>query len=323
MSTYNLSLEFTFAELAKLFDAQGRPMMPVAVIAKAVPELMDIPWIEANEKIKHRVLQLNSLPAGKSRVYGRGVTPSVSSTEVNIEVIEMLEDRSVIDEDQAAHSGNIAHVRSVQDRAFLTGLGETLGSRMFYGNHSTDPLQMTGLLPRMATASATVIDNGGSGSDCTSIVMVQWGPEKVHGIYPTGTQAGVYAEDKGLQKIIDATGGAGAAFYAWESQFKLQPGLVVNDPRNIAAVRSIEVSGADFLFDFEAIIEAQVQMRNGGKDAIAYCGRKVYAQILIAALNKENNNLTMANVFGDGMMPTLNGMPVRMTESIVDTEDAI
>jgi hypothetical protein len=308
--------------MVKHFDNNG-DLIPIAeVLAETNAMLQDIPWTEANEKTSHLSGQRASEPAGKTRRYNRGVTTSVSALENSRDVIEMLEDYSFVDEWLIEHSGNGAAVRTRHDLGFLSGMSKTQASRLLYGNNAADEDQMTGLSTRMSTLnSLNIVNNGGSGADVTSIYMVQWGLNgKVYGIYPTGAgTGGIMKRDNGRVQKVDSSD---RKLYGWETQFDLQFGLVVEDPRCIARVANIETAGAVNLFDWEPVIDAQTQMRNGGQDAIAYVSRKIWAAILKEAINKPNNMLTMANVFGDGMIPTLNGMPVRLMEAISETETA-
>jgi hypothetical protein len=323
MATLNHNQDFTQSELIKHFDDSGN-LVPIAeVLERNNAMLQDIPWTVANEKTSHLSAQRASEPAGTTRRYNRGVTKSVSALENSRDVIEMLEDYSFVDEFILKHSSNAAAVRSRHDRGFVSGMAKTQATRLLYGNNAADQDQMTGLATRMASVnSLTVVDNGGSGADVTSIYLVQWGLDgQVHGIYPEGIgTGGVMMQDNGRQRTEDSSN---RILYGFETQFDLQFGLVVEDPRCIGRVANIETSGAVNLFDWEPVIDAQVQMKNGGTGAIAYVSRKVWAAILKEAINKPNNMLTMSNVFGDGDIPTLNGMPVRLMEAISETETAI
>ena len=68
-----------------------------------------------------------------------------------------------------------------------------------------------GLSSRYSDLSATnaqnIIDAGGTGTDNTSIWLVVWGENTVHGIFPKGQKAGIQMEDKGQQTLKDANGG--------------------------------------------------------------------------------------------------------------------
>lgn len=321
MATFSFNQQLTYAEIVKMFDNKGMLIPTAEVLERTNAIVQDLPMIEANEKIRHRTSQRNSLPAGKTKRYNDGVVPTASSRDTSLDVIELIEDFSDVDEDLANHTGNPAGTRADEDRAFVEGIGQTQASRFFYGNNAADPDQMTGLAPRMSTVNNnTVISNGGSGANLTSIYLVQPGRDTVFGIFPTGSSAGLDVQDKGLVRNQDDT--SGKVRWLYETQFKLQFGLVVRDQRSIGRVANIKATGSTYLFDWEAVIDVQTQMKLN-TPTVCYVSRRIWAQILKEALNKPNNLLNMQNVFGDGMIPTLNGMPVRLSEAISESETAI
>ncbi|WP_345795543.1 major capsid protein [Acinetobacter nosocomialis] len=88
-------------------------------------------------------------------------------------------------------------------------------------NHLIDP--ETGLAPANA---ANIIDAGGTGTDNTSIYIVQWGSDRTHLIYPQGTKAGLHIEDKGQVTLEDENRGR---YEGLRSYFQWDVGLTVRD----------------------------------------------------------------------------------------------
>ena len=323
MATFNTNQDMTFLEVLKRFDPKGNLMMIAEVLKDNNALLEDLPFREANDRITHTSSVRVSQPAGRTRRYNQPVLPSASSTEKNRDVIELLEDYSDIDELLADQSGDVGGLRSSEDTAFVEGISQTTGTRMMYGNNAVDPDQMTGILTRLGTIDDEfVLDAGGSGSDLSSVVVVQPGINQVYGVFPTGSKAGIQQKDLGLIPRWSASSD-GARLMVYSTQFKAHFGLVVENPKCIGAIRNIETSGADSLFNFEDIIDLKVVMKNGGKGAIIYVNRKLLSQIKKAALNRTNVNLTMDNVFGDGMIPVIDGSPVRLMDALTFTEDQI
>jgi len=323
MATFNTNQDMTLLEVLKRFDPKGNLMMIAEVLRDNNALLEDLPFREANDRITHTSSIRVSQPAGRTRRYNQPVSPSASSTEKNRDVIELLEDYSDIDEELANQSGDVGGLRSSEDTAFVEGISQTSGTRMMYGNNAVDPDQMTGILTRLDTIDDEfVLDAGGDGSDLSSVVVVQPGINQVYGVYPTGSQAGIQQKDLGLIPRWSATTD-GARLMVYSTQFKAHFGLVVENPKCIGAIRNIETSGSSNLFNFEDIIDLKVVMKNGGKGAIIYVNRKLLSQIKKAALNRTNVNLTMANVFGDGEIPMIDGSPVRLMDALTFTESEI
>jgi len=321
MATFALNQDMTLLEVIKRFDPEGNIMKIAEVLRDNNAFLEDLPFRMANDRITHTSVVRVSQPSGRTRRYNQPVLPSASSTEKNRDVVELLEDWSDLDELLGDQSGDLEALRASEDVAFVEGISQTTASRMVYGNNAVDPDQMTGILTRLDTIDDEfVIDAGGTGSDLSSVVVVQPGVNQVYGVYPKGSQAGIQTKDWG-RRIKENTSGEKLAVYT--TQFKAHFGLVVENPKCMAAIRNIETSGAVNLFNFEDIIDIKSVMKNGGKGAIIYVNRKIWAQIKKIALNRTNVNLTMDNVFGDGQMPVIDGSPVRLMDALTITEDAI
>jgi hypothetical protein len=321
MATFEWNQQLTLVEIAKRIDPEGDTMRVAEVLERTNALLKDLPFKMANDRTTHVSSLRVSQPAGKTRRYNQGVLPSASSVGKNRDVIELLEDWSDIDERLIATSGDIGGQRSLEATAFLEGMGQTIASRFIYGNNATDEDQMTGFFPRLATIDNEFVrDNGGTGSDLSSLLIVQPGITTIYGIFPQGETAGIERKDWGL-RVKETTTGSRLA--VWSEQFKAGFGLAVEDPRCMARIANIENTGASNTFDFEEVIDAKSAMKNGGEGAIIYANRRIMAQIKKAALNKQNVNLTMDNVFGDGMMPVIDGSPVRLMEALTLTESAV
>ncbi|MXF24183.1 major capsid protein, partial [Escherichia coli] len=85
-----------------------------------------------------------------------------------------------------------------EDRAFIEAMNQAMAQTLFYGDSSVNPQQFMGLSSRYSSLSAgnaqNIIDAGGTGTDNTSIWLVVWGENTVHGIFPKGQKAGIQME---------------------------------------------------------------------------------------------------------------------------------
>jgi hypothetical protein len=320
MATFEANAQLTQREIVARMDPEGKMMPIVEALSRRDKMMEDITWMPTNDTTSHVSNVRNFQPGGARRRYNRGSTAAASATDPRRNVTTTLERFSDVDELLADDSGDIGTLRAQEGQAFFEQFMQDVGDDIMYGNEATDSDNMTGFMPRMATIdNKRVLDNGGSGSDLMSALIVQFGPNQVTGIYPKGSTAGMYRKDWGRQFETDSDG---RRLVVWRDQFRWRYGLAVEDDRCIARVANIEKSGAN-TFNFEAIIDATTQMKNGGENAVIYVPRTLWAQIQKEAINKGNNNLTMANVFGDGDMPTINGIPVRLSEALSETESAI
>ncbi|MGU4976976.1 hypothetical protein MAX27_24900, partial [Escherichia coli] len=117
---------------------------------------------------------------------------------------------------------------------------------LFYGDSSVNPQQFMGLSSRYSSLSAgnaqNIIDAGGTGTDNTSIWLVVWGENTVHGIFPKGQKAGIQMEDKGQVTLEDAKGGK---YEGYRTHYKWDNGLTLRDWRYVVRIANIDVSNLD------------------------------------------------------------------------------
>lgn len=90
-----------------------------------------------------------------------------------------------------------------------------------------------------ATNAQNIIDAGGTGTDNTSIWLIVWGENTVHGIFPKGQKAGLQMEDKGQQTLKDANDGQ---YEGYRTHYKWDNGLCLRDWRYVVRIANIDIS---------------------------------------------------------------------------------
>lgn len=311
----------SIAELTRRKDPNGDPAKIAEVLAQSNEILLDAPWYPANDIWSNKTVQRSSLPTGQWRAINEGVTPSSSTTNEVWDVIGLLEDYSQPDKELIDNDPDPTQARSDEDMAFVEGFAQTEASAIIYSNHFATPKQPHGLAPRLnALSQANVYGAGGTGSDLTSIYIVQWGRTKVHLTYPRNrNDFGLVKTDKGVDTVRLSTG---KQYEAYVTHFQLYLGIVVKNPRCIARIANIETSGSSNIFDEDLLIEALNDMPMRGKGATIYCNATILTQMDIAAKDKANVIYGEANIWGVPTM-TFRGVPVRLVEAILDTESAV
>ncbi len=160
--------------------------------------------------------------------------------------IGMLETYAEVDKSLADLNGNTAEFRLSEDRAFIEAMNQAMAQTLFYGDSSVNPQQFMGLSSRYSSLSAgnaqNIIDAGGTGTDNTSIWLVVWGENTVHGIFPKGQKAGIQMEDKGQVTLEDANGGK---YEGYRTHYKWDNGLTLRDWRYVVRIANIDVSNLD------------------------------------------------------------------------------
>lgn len=206
----------TLADWAKRLDPTGKISRIVEMLEQTNEILADMLWLEGNLPTGHRTTVRTGLPSVAWRLLNQGVAPSKSKTAQIDEGCGMLEAYGEVDKDLAELNGNTSEFRLSEAVAFVEAMNQEMAGTLFYGNSGTSPEEFTGLATRYSDISATIgqnmIDAGGLGADNTSIWLVVWGANTVHGIFPKGSQAGIKHNDKGLQTVTTSgTGTFGAA----------------------------------------------------------------------------------------------------------------
>ena len=317
----------TLADFAARLDGNDHIVPDIVELLKEENEVLeDMTFLEANEYTSHRTTVRSGLPAGTWRKLNYGVQPSKSTTVPVRDSMGMLEDYAEVDKALADLNGNSAAWRLSEDRAFVQGLSNTQARTLFYGDTSTDPERFMGLAPRFSSLTAengqNIIDAGGAGADNTSIWLVVWGPNTVHGIYPKGSKAGLQSRDLGEVTLLDANQGR---YQGYRSHYKWDIGLSVRDWRYVVRIANIDVS--DLKADATtgaALVDLMIQASElipsfGIGRPVFYMSRKLRSVLRRQMLNTKNVNLTLDTIAGKRVM-MFDEIPVRRTDALLLTE---
>lgn len=320
----------TLADVTNRMTADGKidPQI-VEMLTQTNEVLEDMTFIEANGFTEHKTTIRSGLPTGTWRKLNYGVQPEKSRTVQVKDSLGMLETYAEVDKALADLNGNSAAWRLSEDYAFIEGMNKTMATTLFYGDSSVDPEKFMGLAPRFNSTAAqngsNIIKAGGSGADNTSIWLVVWGPNTIHGLYPKGSQAGLQQRDLGEETLTDAQGGR---YQGYRSHYKWDMGLTLRDWRYVVRIANIDVSdltknaasGADLIDLMIQALEIIPNMSMGRP--VFYCSRTVRSFLRRQILNKNNVNLTFENVSGKRIL-AFDGVPVRKTDALLETEAVV
>lgn len=315
-----LRSQLTLVELAKR-TGNGN-LLEISEVLQQTNEMMeDAVWIEANMGDHHLITVRASLPTGTWRTINYGVASEASSTRQVKEGIGMLESYSKIDAKLVKLAPDSSRFRSDEDMAFVEGMSQTMQYTMIYGDLDANPERFDGFASRYnALSLANVIGGGGTGSDLSSIWVIQWGRTTVHCIYPRGSATmGVDVTNLDEDTVSD---GAGGEYQAFRTHFEFNMGLCVRDDRCVQRYANIETAGSVNIFDENNLIDALNLMPQRGKGAVIYANRTILSQIDKQANVKTNVNYSVGEEFGR-MVTYFRGLPLKLVEQIGDTETAL
>ena len=322
----------TLADVAKRFDPKGKVDNIVEVLAQSNEILEDMTFIEGNLPTGHKTTIRTGLPATAWRTLNYGVPPSKSETAQIIDTCGMLEAYTEIDKDLVSLNGNAASYRFSEDRAFLEAMNKEMATTLFYGNEKTHPGKFTGFSPRFNELSeddllsgSQIIDAGGTGTENTSIYLVVWSPNSVHGIYPKGSAAGFQQHDLGEVTLLDENGGR---YQGFRTHYKWDIGLCVRDWRYVVRIANIDTkalsknaaTGADLVDLMIQATELPPSLKIG-RPAF-YCNKTVGSYLRRQIINKSNVMLSFEQM-AEKKVLHFDGIPIRRCDALLSTEPTI
>jgi hypothetical protein len=320
----------TLADLSVATGPDGK-VEPVVEILSEVNEILDdMTWQEGNLPTGHRTTIRSGLPSPTWRKLYGGVQPSKSSRVQVTDSCGMLEAYAEVDQALADLNGNTAAFRLSEDKAHIEGMSQEMAKTLFYGNEKSMPEAFTGLAPRYNDLSAenadNIVNHGGVGADNTSIWLVVWGPDTVHGIVPKGSKAGLQHKDLGAVTIenVDGTGGR---MQAYRSHYRWDCGLTVRDWRYVVRIANIDVSDLGTLENTKGLITSMIMASEripvlGRGRACWYTNRTTREKLRLGILEKISSNMSWETVAGKRVM-TFDDIPVRTTDALMNTEAAV
>ncbi|MGH7240171.1 MAG: major capsid protein [Candidatus Saccharimonadales bacterium] len=338
------STALTYADWAKRMDDGYHTATIIEILSQTNEILDDMLVMEGNLPTGHKTTIRTGIPQATWRLLNTGVPNAKSTTAQIVDTTGNLETYSVIDKDIADLNGNTAEFRLSEVKAFLQGMSQQVAATLIYGNQAINPERFTGFAPRYSTKNTAnsqtannVLDGGGTSTVNTSIWIVTWGNDTLHGTFPKGKITGLQHRDMGEWPVLDS---AGNTYQAYRDHFKWEIGLVLRDWRYVARIANIDVTqltGVSAANLINLLVRALYRLptapamatgiqtsdtpevrANMGRVAI-YCNRVVRTYLDLQAMNKTNVLLRLEEFQGK-VVTTFRGIPVRTCDAILSTE---
>jgi len=322
---------YTLLDLIKMLDPSNGQLLFVAeTLARKNPIVREVPIMEANQALTHIGSRQSSLPTVQKRAINDGVLKSAHKEIPVTAPMSLFETMSQVDEELLRLAGtNAGAVRQRKDAAFIEAMAQAVADEIFFGSIADDVLGFNGLTT-MFNSSTTypngdsswyynVLKAGGAGG-CTSVWIIEWGPEKAHLIYPKNTVGGIEIQDLGKQLVAGVT--ASTEFVAYVTQFKWRCGLFVADERCVQRLCNIERTGVANIWSDDDMITLMNQLPDMGENPNTriYCNRQIRTQMDIRLKDKNNVNYTSSDQpFGPPVM-RFRGVPVQVCDALNTAE---
>src|SRR3990172_4363739 len=332
MATLGASV-LTLADWAKRLDPDGKVPSIVELLSMTNPILDDMMWMEGNLPTGHRTTVRTGLPTVAWRLLNQVVQPSKSTTAQIDEAVGMLEAWSEVDKDLAMLNGNTSAFRLSEAQAFIEAMNQEMASTLFYGNSGVDPEEFTGLAVRYSDPAAAngsnVIDQGGAGADNSSIWLVCWGANTVHGIFPKGSKAGLIHEDMGEVTVETTAGIAGTRMRAYQDRWQWKCGIALKDWRYTVRIPNIDISALVAKVAAADLIELMIKAThripniNLGK-CVFYMNRTVFQMLDIQRRDDVIAGGGLVYMDVDGRLtPTFRRIPIRLCDALTEAEAVV
>lgn len=321
----------TLIDVAKRLDPDGKIADIAEMLSMTNEVLTEMPFLEGNLPTGHRTTIRTGLPTVAWRLLNAGVQPSKSTTAQIDEQTGMLEAYSEVDVDLAKLNGNTSAFRLSEAAAFVEAMSQEMAATLFYGNSGSAPEEFTGLTVRYSSLSApngqNIVDCGANSGDGTSMWLIVWGPNTVHGIYPKGSVAGLQHKDLGEVTVENANGVTGARMQAYRDHWQWKCGIALRDWRYAVRIANIDISvlvadpTAATLNLTQNMIKAIHRIPSMGLGRpVFYCNRTVLAMLDIQRYNAVKNASIDYSVIDGKWAPSFRGIPIRTTDALLENE---
>ena len=318
---------YTLADWAKRIGPDGKIAKIIDILSETNEVLEDALFKEGNLPTGHQTTVLTGQPTVTWRKLNRGIQPSKFTTIQVTDTCGMLSALAKADKGLVELNGGTTLARLAEEKPYISAMNQDLAGGIFYYDTDLTPEKFLGLAARYPYSNApNVINNGGSGSDVTSIWLVGWGENTVHMIFPKGTKAGIQHTDvgKGEPILVSDDQTPAGEYLAFVSWWEWKTGLCVQDWRYIVRVCNVETAGDANTFDHKYLIQAYNKIPNMKlcKPAI-YVNETIKTQMDIAASDSNNRFFTQVDDAFGNPVTKFWGIPVRKVDQLLNTETAL
>lgn len=327
---YQKGLVATLAELEDFY--KGQPAGDIIELMNQTNDILsDVQWMESNQSDGHLTRIRTGLPEVYWRRLYQGTPPSKSTWAQVKEACGMLEARMELDVAEIELYGDKAKAfRLSEGMAFAEAMRQKVANTLFYGDSDKNPDEFKGFAMRYPASDApNVLDAGGTTAKKeTSMYLICWGANTIHGLYPKGSTGGLKNKDLGEYMTMDENS---RKFQCIGDLYTWRCGLAVRDWRACVRVCNLDTSkltlrkGETGFIDLQALtIKAKNMMPQNMRDkAIWYCNQDVLTALELQATDAGNIHLTYGEAFASKAVPNLHGRPIRQCDVLLSTEAVV
>ena len=298
-------------------------------LSQKIDLMKDAHFEVANEGLSHIGERVLALPQGSVAGFNQFIPATTADTAYVREGIMQLRDYSRYDVNLLRKLG--LKERQKHDQLHIVSLIQFMAEKLTYGNKANGFDEVDGLITRYNIPGACdgiyQVDGVAqlglpTGAGYSSMVLVDWGPEKAYITYPGDTTLGVMTEDKGNVLMQNTSNGIITMNSEYVTELRAEFGLFIHDPRSVARIASIAIGGGYVSASFQAI-ERQIMQTvevAGMENPVLYCGRTLKSWFRMRA--NEKSNVFYTDTKNPWAQPILafGDIPIRLNDRMLDTE---
>lgn len=323
----NKGLVTTLAEMESFFKGDKITTM-IELMNQTNDILDDVQWMESNQSDGHLTRIRTGLPDVYWRRLYQGTPPSKSAWTQVKEGTGILEAIMELDVEEAKLYGNRASdFRTAEGLAFTEAMRQKVAKTLIYGDSTKAPDEFNGLAMRYPSKSSpNVIDaQGGTANKQTSIWLISWGANAVHGIYPKASKGGLEHEDLGAYMTQDSSQ---RKYQVVGDKYNWKCGLTVRDWRACVRVCNIDTTklsvrkGEAGFIDLQGLLirAKNLMPENMRQKSVWYCNSDVMTALEMQSTDSGNVQLQYGEFFDAKAVPVLFSRPVRQCDVILSNE---
>lgn len=314
---------YTLAEYNNIIagEAHVHPNI-IHTIQDASPLLDQMPFSVCNNGRSNLTKLITKYPEGQLRGFNEGVNSEKTGARITEDATCMVSTYSVVDAEIMKQNNFSASFRAQNDAAFERGLAHSMATRIFQGSRKADPRGIDGLQARYKRIGGNVIDAAGTASDTLSdIWVVNWGLDKVHGIFPEGSAAGLQVFDRAETDVYDA---ANRRYRGFITDYQWTFGLAVEDPSQVIRIANVDntaLEGNASAVDLYSLLIKAIETlpEDPGAQCAIYMNNTCRTALRLQILQKNNVDLQYETV-AERKVQMFSGIPVhRIPKEILGT----
>lgn len=332
----------TLLDIARLKNPDGSIDTKIVEVLNESNEILwDAPHVQCNNGTQHVFHQITDEPSGQWFKFNDGFEDEKFGAKALADTCGMLGTYSEVDYEMWKQNKLDAGWRFNKEKTFISGLSKTMAGAMFYADATKSPEKIHGFAPRYAKMSTAetnlgynILSGDGTGADNTSMWLIGWAPEKVHCLYPEGTQPMYKMEDLGrvTKEVNGKKREVVRSYHTWYN------GICVEDWRFVIRIANIDKSdlatagdatdtSCNLLKLMIQAIDRLPQQDLAGVKLCFYARQHVHTALKMKLLSKGNLFLSMEDFTTAGNIVrkrlSFMGVPVGRVDQLSDAESVV